>query len=105
MSSNDNTYKLGVAVLLFLFIAVVLIFFLKPIILCAIRWGIYAYMHHKELTNDNSNHDQTPLHNNHPDLSKKMCDELDDHNKETDEDLKKIKELLKDKKVESKYDN
>lgn len=98
-STNDNTYKLGLAIL----IVVALVFFLKPIILCAIRWIILLIIHKRELDNKDSNTSRTFVHDRFPKLFNKLYDELDDHDHETTNDLNIITKLsdYKNRKKES----
>lgn len=50
-------------------------------------------MHKDELNSSLPPNSRTPMHNNYPNLSQTMCNELDSHLKETDDDIKKIIEL------------
>ena len=92
ISNIDSSLQVITLGLVLLFVLLISIFFVKPIVLTLIRWLFFKYIHKTEInaqdTKDGLTHDKVK------DLSKTLFSELDEIDKESKEDFKKIEKIV-----------
>lgn len=88
------TYKALVFISILIFILLALVFFVKPIILTTIRWGIYMIMHKEELDSNAEPNKKTPTRKNLNNLSKSLFKELESEDSDSEKDFDKIQKII-----------
>ena len=79
--------------MILLFIAVILVFFIKPIVLTLIRWIIFNKIHEDELADPQTPNNEIARKKIEP-LSENLFSELDEIDKESKEDFEKIEKIV-----------
>lgn len=92
ISNLDNSSQIIIIGIILLFVLLFFVFFAKPIILTLIRWKTFKRMHSDELSNQKTTN-KSLTQNKMKSLSENLFSELDEIDKESKEDFKKIEKI------------